>query len=95
MSVPEVAKAFKANDASMTPSDFLGSAAMLLVLDDAEDSTSNASASHLQPAVSNGTRPNFAFAEEDCYLCEVGDESCGVGDSLFFAYSSLLVWPVD
>ncbi|CAN9124731.1 unnamed protein product [Alternaria alternata] len=83
VSVPEDAKAFKANDASMTPSDFLGSAAMLLVLDDAEDSTSNASASHLQPAVSNGTRPNFAFAEEDCYLCEVGDESCGMCDWQF------------
>ncbi|CAN9320756.1 unnamed protein product [Alternaria alternata] len=83
VSVPEDAKAFKANDASMTPSDFLGSAAMLLVLDDAEDSTSNASASHLQPAVSNGTRPNFAFAEEDCYLCEVDDESCGICDWQF------------
>ncbi|CAN9113568.1 unnamed protein product [Alternaria alternata] len=83
VSVPEDAKAFKANDASMTPSDFLGSAAMLLVLDDAEDSTSNASASHLQPAVSNGTRPNFAFAEEDCYLCEVDDESCGMCDWQF------------
>jgi hypothetical protein len=69
----------------MASGNFLGSTAMLLVLDDDEDLSSNGSAVHLQPAISNGTRPNFSFAEEDCYLCELGDESCDVSHP--FAHS--------
>ncbi|KAG9191987.1 hypothetical protein G6011_10721 [Alternaria panax] len=83
LSVPEDTQASKAYDTSMSPSSSIGSAAMFLVLDNVEDPTSNTSASHLQPAVSNGTRPNFAFAEEDCYLCELDDESCGMCDWQF------------
>ncbi|KAL1800512.1 hypothetical protein ACET3X_000854 [Alternaria dauci] len=83
VSVPGNAGVSEANNTSMTPSDFLGPAAMLLVLDDAEGPESDTSASRLQPSVSNGTRPDFAFAEEDCYVCEVGDESCAMCDWQF------------
>jgi hypothetical protein len=90
MSIPEDLTASKAYDMSMNPGDFLGSAAMLLVLDDIENPTSNSSASHIQPPVSNATRPNFAFAEEDCYLCESDDESCSVRHSRFYSLSSFV-----
>ncbi|KAH6872874.1 hypothetical protein BKA58DRAFT_456560 [Alternaria rosae] len=79
----EDAEASKAYATSMASGDFLGSAAMLLVLAGDETPSSNTSTTHLQPAISNGTRPNFSFAEEDCYLCESGDESCDMCDWQF------------
>ncbi|KAI4633286.1 hypothetical protein J4E80_000651 [Alternaria sp. BMP 0032] len=79
----EDAKASKAYDTSMASGDFLGSAAMLLVLAGDDAPTSNTTTTHLQPAISNGTRPDFSFADEDCYLCESGDESCNMCDWQF------------
>ncbi|KAI4922359.1 hypothetical protein J4E90_000788 [Alternaria incomplexa] len=77
------AEASKAYDTSMASGDFLGSAAMLLVLAGDDAPTSNTTTTHLQPAISNGTRPDFSFADEDCYLCESGDESCNMCDWQF------------
>ncbi|KAI4624322.1 uncharacterized protein J4E87_005823 [Alternaria ethzedia] len=83
ISLLEDAEASKAYDTSMASGDFLGSAAMLLVLAGDDAPTSNTTTTHLQPAISNGTRPDFSFADEDCYLCESGDESCNMCDWQF------------
>lgn len=82
ISLLEDPEASKAYDTSMASGDFLGSAAMLLVLAGDDAPTSNTTTTHLQPAISNGTRPDFSFADEDCYLCESGDESCNVSHCL-------------
>ncbi|KAI4634743.1 hypothetical protein J4E83_002063 [Alternaria metachromatica] len=83
ISLLEDAEASKAYDTSMASGDSLGSAAMLLVLAGDDAPTSNTTTTHLQPAISNGTRPDFSFADEDCYLCESGDESCNMCDWQF------------
>jgi hypothetical protein len=74
----------------MASSNFLGSAAMLLVFAGDEDPASTTAASHLQPAVSNGTRPDFSFAQEDCYLCNDGDKSCDVSHGFAYLLPALL-----